>query len=179
MRKEIHDVIEFWFNTTKPEQRFAKDFAFDEEVRKNFLDTYWTVIRGEHSEWRNTPEGRLAEIIVLDQFARNMFRGKAQAFMYDPLALALAQEMIRTGDDQKLDTEKRHFAYMPFMHSESKKIHEAALGLFEGLGGDAMEYEIKHKKVIDTFGRYPHRNEILGRISTSEELDFIKTYPGF
>jgi len=119
-------------------------------------------------------EGRLAEIIVLDQFSRNIYRGTARAFAQDSLALALAQEAISQDLDKQLSPEQRSFLYMPFMHSESKLIHEFALKLFQRLGNQAnLEYEIKHKIIIDRFGRYPHRNQILGRESTEEELSFL------
>ena len=178
MKKDPKDVITFWFETSTPKQWYSKDDAYDEQIKRDFLDTYWQVVRGECSSWRDNPEGRLAEIIVLDQFSRNMFRGEAQSFMYDPLALALAQGMVRDGDDKKLAATHRSFAYMPYMHSESKVVHEEALLLFQSLDGNA-EYEVKHKKIIDTFGRYPHRNEILGRSSTPQELEFLKSNSGF
>lgn len=173
------EVIEFWFETCSPEQWFTKDPAFDEQVRSRFLDTYQRVVSGETKGWRDTPEGRLAEIIVLDQFARNMFRDTPQAFEHDSLALTLAKEAVRVGDDQKLPPGQRHFLYMPYMHSESAQDHEEALKLFRSVGGEAEEYEVKHKEIIDRFGRYPHRNKILGRASTSEEEEFMKDNPGF
>ncbi|EAO7613966.1 DUF924 domain-containing protein, partial [Salmonella enterica] len=124
--------------------------------------------------WRKTAEGRLAEIIVLDQFSRNLFRDSPQAFAQDSLALALAQEAISLNLDQQLSPEQRAFLYMPFMHSESKLIHEFALKLFQRLGNPTnLEFEKKHKVIIDRFGRYPHRNQILGRESTDEELTFL------
>ena len=114
------------------------------------------------------------EIIVLDQFSRNLFRDSPQAFAQDSLALALAQEAISLNLDQQLSPEQRAFLYMPFMHSESKLIHEFALKLFQRLGNPTnLEFEKKHKVIIDRFGRYPHRNQILGRASTDEELTFL------
>lgn len=171
------EVISFWFEESKPEQWFAKDEAFDAIIRDKFLDTHRMVVAGETSAWRATPEGRLAEIIALDQFSRNMFRGTPDAFLHDAQALILAEEAVKVGADQELDKGKRYFMYMPYMHSESADVHERALKLFESLGDP--EYEIKHKEIVDRFSRYPHRNAILGRASTPEELDFIASNPGF
>ena len=124
--------------------------------------------------WRETAEGRLAEIIVLDQFSRNLFRDHPASFAQDPLALSLAQEAVRLGLDQQLAPDQRCFMYMPFMHSESKIIHAQALQLFEALGNPMnLDFELKHKTIIDRFGRYPHRNQILERESTPEEVEFL------
>ena len=126
-------------------------------------------------EWRKSAKGRLAEIIVLDQFSRNMFRGTAQAFAYDSLALALSQEAVAIEADKLLNPTERSFLYMPFMHSESLAIHERAIELYRAEGLEFnLEFEIKHKVIIDRFGRYPHRNKILGRASTKEEIRFLQ-----
>ena len=109
---------------------------------------------------------------MLDQFSRNLYRGSALSFAFDPLALCLAQEAVSTQADQALEPEKRCFCYMPYMHSESEAIHAVALKLFSELGLN-VDYELKHKEIIDRFGRYPHRNAILGRSSTPEELSFL------
>jgi len=178
-KMDSKEVIEFWFKTSSPEQWFVKDPEFDEQIRSRFLDTYERAVNGETKEWRSTPAGRLAEVIVLDQFARNMFRDTPQAFEHDSLALSLAKEAVRVGDDQKLTQQERQFLYMPYMHSESAEDHEEAIALFQSLGGEVEKYEIKHKEIIDRFGRYPHRNKILGRTSTQEEIEFMKNNPGF
>ena len=116
----------------------------------------------------------MAEIIVLDQFSRNLFRDSPAAFAQDALALALAQETVAQGLDLKLAPEQRSFLYMPYMHSESAKIHQIGLELFKQLGNPInLEFEQKHKVIIDRFGRYPHRNAVLGRTSTAEELEFL------
>lgn len=122
--------------------------------------------------------GRLAEIIVLDQFSRNIHRGQARAFACDPLALALAQTAVAVKADRELEVGRRAFLYMPYMHSESPAIHVLAVSLFgqPGLEGN-LDFELRHKEIIDRYGRYPHRNAILGRPSTTEEMDFLKT-PG-
>ena len=133
---------------------------------------FWTAIIGQP---RASPEGQLAEILVLDQFSRNMFRDDSRAFAQDVLALVLAQEAVRSGADQSLSPTERAFLYMPYMHSESAAIHVEAVRLFDqpGLKGN-LEFEHRHKAIIDRFGRYPHRNAVLGRDSTAEEREFLK-----
>lgn len=170
------DVIRFWFEELEPKQWWVKDDKLDVEIAERFGPLLNAAASCELAGWRGTAEGRLAEIIVLDQFSRNIFRNKPEAFAQDPLALGLAQEAVRCGADQELSSEKRRFIYMPFMHSESAQIHERAVELFgsEPALADNLEYEYKHKEIIDRFGRYPHRNEILGRESTEEELEFLK-----
>ncbi|PIR83875.1 DUF924 domain-containing protein [Candidatus Kaiserbacteria bacterium CG10_big_fil_rev_8_21_14_0_10_51_14] len=174
------EVIQFWFEECTPKQWFTKDEAFDAKVRERFQGTYWRVVKGESAQWRTEPEGRLAEIIVLDQFARNIFRNSPRAFEYDPLALDLAEEAVHSGDDRRLPKRMRRFLYMPYMHSESAEVHRKAFWLFLSLfDWETLKYEIKHKRIIDRFGRYPHRNEILGRKSTEAEKEFIKNHRGF
>jgi len=169
------DIITFWFKTLEPKQWFIKDFALDKLITKRFQAVHHAAMLGELYMWRETPEGRLAEIIVLDQFSRNMFRDTPQAFASDTLALILAQEAIRQGDDQHVEIEQRAFMYMPYMHSESALIHEQAVKLFDQPGTEYnYEFELKHKAIIDQFGRYPHRNAILGRQSTPQEIAFLK-----
>lgn len=175
-----HEILEFWFNEIKPEQRFIKDYELDALIQERFEKTYWDILEGKTVNWRHTPEGRLAEIIVLDQFARNMFRDDSQAFKGDGLALSLAEEAIETGDDMKVSEEQRVFFYMPFMHSESEEVHKRAVQIFEKYGNQMnLDYEIKHKAVIEEFGRYPHRNVTLGRISTPEEKKWLEAGGGF
>lgn len=169
------DVINFWFEEATPKQRFAKDTDFDELIRTKFLSLHKRARSGELYGWREHPLDALAEVIILDQFSRNIFRDSPKAFAYDNLALVLAQEAIRQKFDKALDDRKRGFLYMPFMHSESKEIHEIALFLFDQAGlEDNYNFELRHKAIIDRFGRYPHRNEILGRKSTKKELAFLE-----
>jgi uncharacterized protein (DUF924 family) len=167
-------VINFWFDEIEPAMRWKKDDAFDALLVERFSETHSRACHCELFEWRRHPEGRLAEIIVLDQFSRNMFRDSPLAFANDAMALALSQEAIACGADQVLNQEQRSFLYMPFMHSESLRIHEIAVELFRnnGIPGN-LEFEFKHKKIIEQFGRYPHRNQVLGRQSTAEELEFL------
>ena len=177
---KIDDILLFWFEEVTPKQKFVKDPEFDALITEKFESTYWDIMNGKTKGWRDTPEGRLAEIIVLDQFARNMFRNDAQSFAGDTRALELARDALAVGDDKKVSKEKQLFFYMPYMHSESREVHVEALKIFTEFGNKInLEYEIKHKNIIDRFGRYPHRNKVLGRESTPEEIEFLKTNSGF
>ena len=136
------------------------------------------AVQCELFDWRATPGGRLAEILVLDQFSRNIHRDREGAFAGDGIALALAQEAVSIGADQALPVDRRTFLYLPYMHSESAAIHEVAVSLFATPGLEQnYQFELMHKAIIDRFGRYPHRNAALGRESTPEELAFLQT-PG-
>jgi len=169
------EVLEFWFNELEPKQWFVNDLDLDALIEARFVLLVEQARAGELFSWRVTPEGRLAEIILLDQFSRNIYRNKPESFSADTTALVLAQEAITAGADQALEPTRRAFLYMPFMHSESALIHEQALILFDQPGLEYnLEFEYKHKKIIDQFGRYPHRNVILGRTSTPEELQFLQ-----
>lgn len=168
------DILDFWFSPETQPNWFAKSDQFDQSLKEKFGDILEQASKAELWSWRKNADGRLAEILILDQFSRNIFRDTPRAFTQDSLALALAQEAISQDLDKQLSPEQRSFLYMPFMHSESKLIHEFALKLFQHLGNpENLEYEIKHKIIIDRFGRYPHRNQILGRESTEEELSFL------
>lgn len=178
MTNKSREVIQFWFEELSPKQWFNSSEELDEKIYKRFGETHDAAVKGELESWRVTPEGSLAEIIVLDQFSRNIYRGQPGAFANDLAALVLAQEAIRKGFHNELETFKRSFVYMPFMHSESVIIHKKAVRLFNEPGlEDSFDFEIKHKKIIERFGRYPHRNQILGRDSTSEEIEFL-SQPG-
>lgn len=169
------DVIEFWFEEIKPAQWWKKDADFDALITARFADLHAQAARCELYAWRATALGRLAEILVLDQFSRNMFRDQPEAFATDTLALALAQEAVATGVDSALTPVQRSFLYMPYMHSESLLIHQQAVILYERNGiEENLKFEIKHKEIIERFGRYPHRNSILDRESTPEEIEFLK-----
>lgn len=168
-------VIRFWFDELEPAQWWKKDPLLDREIETRFGETHRAAACGELSLWRALAEGRLAEIIVLDQFSRNIHRDSALAFANDVTALVLAQEAVRIGADNEVEFEKRAFFYMPYMHSESAAIHETALELFGQPGAEYnYDFELKHKAIIDRFGRYPHRNAVLGRESTEAELEFLK-----
>ncbi len=174
------DIIRFWFKDHGEKEWFTKDPKFDALLRKRFLPTLLSVSAGETAHWRQEPMGRLAEIIVLDQFSRNIFRGKPESFAHDAQALTLAQEALRLNADKIVQPRERRFFYMPYMHSESKKIQKESLAIFRAYGDkEVLKYAIEHKKIIDRFGRYPHRNIILGRKSTALEKAFVKKHPGF
>ena len=167
-------ILQFWFDDIKPAQWWVKDNDFDQLIKDNYAALHASTHLCELYHWRQTPRGRLAEIIVLDQFSRNMYRDQPQSFASDPLALALSQEAIIAEADQELTPTEKIFLYMPFMHSESAAIHKVAVALYEANGIESnYQFELKHKAIIDEFGRYPHRNEILGRVSTPAELEFL------
>ncbi len=166
------EIIDFWFEEIESAKHWVKDPEFDQLLRDRFGELHTAAIQGELYHWRTDPNGRLAEIIVLDQFSRNMFRDTPESFAYDGMALILAQEAVAAGDHDKIDPEHKAFMLMPYMHSESAAMHEIAMELFADLSN--LEFEIKHKAIIDRFGRYPHRNEILGRTSTAEEIEFLQ-----
>ena len=168
------EVLDFWFEEIEPAAWWQKDEAFDTLLRERFLALHTQAAAAELFSWREQAEGRLAEIIVLDQFSRNMFRDSPRAFACDPMALALSQEAIACGVDQELTALQRSFLYLPFMHSESLKIHEIAVELYQQNGiKNNLEFEFKHKAIIERFGRYPHRNAVLDRQSSPEEIEFL------
>ncbi len=168
-------ILKFWFEETDPRMWWVADPEFDDRIRSRFSTALSQAAAGELYAWRREPRGRLAEIIVLDQFSRNIHRNTPLAFAQDPVALVLAQEAIATGAPGALSQIERSFLYLPFMHSESPLVHERAEALYRenGIPGN-HEFELKHKAIIDRFGRYPHRNAILGRASTAEEIEFLK-----
>lgn len=186
LNADARAVLEFWFDTSNESYWFVEDNNFDQQIADKF-DTIWQAAKqGECATWRhNTKDGisnqqtdlagRLAEIIVLDQFSRNLGRGQAMAFAQDTMALVLAQEAIHQAQFNTLPAQWRQFMIMPFMHSESAVIHQRYLSFFEQLN-DAitLDIELKHHAIIEKFGRYPHRNEALGRKSTAEELAFLQ-----
>jgi len=169
-----NEILQFWFEDIEQSQWFMANAEFDLVIEQRFSDVHIQAQCGELFSWRATAKGRLAEIIILDQFSRNMFRNSAQAFAADSLALILAQEAISLGADKELSAIERSFLYMPFMHSESLIIHDVAVALYQANGVQAnLDFELKHKVIIEKFGRYPHRNEILGRQSTDAEIAFL------
>ncbi|MBC7941030.1 MAG: DUF924 domain-containing protein [Chitinophagaceae bacterium] len=168
-------VLNFWFDETSPAQWWKVDPAFDEGVARRFGELHRRATQAELYGWRQTPRGRLAEVIVLDQFSRNLHRRSPLAFANDALALGLAQEAVAAHADQALTPTERAFLYMPYMHSESRAIHAQAVLLFRANGQqDNLDIELRHKAIVDRFGRYPHRNAVLGRESTAEEVDFLR-----
>ena len=170
-------VLKFWYEELTPKDWFqpSNPDELDAKIREKFRPLLEKAASCELYEWRTTPEGSLAEVIVLDQFSRNIYRNSPKAFTQDPLSLALAQEAISKGFDKEMEPSKLSFLYMPFMHSESSIIHERAMELYSAPGLDMnLDFEKKHKAIIDRFGRYPHRNKILGRETTAEEQTFLE-----
>ena len=164
------DILSFWFSDRSRPKWFANEPSFDALVSARYGAVLQAAKRGELFQWRETIRGRLAEIIVLDQFSRNIYRGTAGAFECDAQALVLAQEAVRDEARFELTPDEKAFLYMPFMHSESPVIHEEGLKLFSEVGLEShLAYEEEHRRVIQRFGRFPHRNAILGRTSTAEE----------
>lgn len=172
--KTADDVIRFWFVEHGQEDWFGGKPEFDAELAEKFAETHARIAIGEGFSWRGTAEGRLAEIIVLDQFSRQLFRKSPKAFAQDGMALVLAQELVDRGLDLELSVDHRKFAYMPYMHSESLLVHEEAGRLFRALGNEVwLKHEASHATCLSRFGRYPARNEALGRVSRPEELAYL------
>jgi len=170
-----NDILTFWFDELTPVQWWQKDDNLDNIIQQKFETIHHQASQCELYQWRNSAKGRLAEIIVLDQFSRNMFRDTAKSFSQDPLALSLAQQAISVGADKELNVIERSFLYMPFMHSESLLIHQQACLLFKANGNESnYQFELKHFDIIKKFGRYPHRNNILNRESSVEEIEFLQ-----
>jgi uncharacterized protein (DUF924 family) len=172
------DILDFWFKEITPAQWWKSDPEFDRLIGARFLPVLQQAAHGELFQWRETPQGRLAEIVVLDQFSRNVWRGTPLAFAQDAIALALSQEAVRACALAALTPDERAFLLLPYMHSESKLIHTQAEILFrDHTPSNNYDFELKHKVIIDRFGRYPHRNAILGRDSSPAELEFL-SQPG-
>jgi uncharacterized protein (DUF924 family) len=189
------EILEYWFvpRAGEPQPQtppakpgagvtrdvwFGKDDAFDDEIRARFGVALAAGLAGAFGEWCTTPKGCLARVVLLDQFTRNAFRGTPQAFAGDPAALATAEDAVERGFDDALAPQERWFLYMPFEHSESIAQQDRAVALFEALAAqtglaEPLPWAEKHREVIRRFGRFPHRNEILGRVSTPAELQFL------
>ena len=175
MRQLSHQyVLAFWFKEINPKSWFTVQQDVDELIFARFGELLISAAAGECFTWRESPAGRLAEIIVLDQFSRNIYRKTSRAFSQDSMALVLAQEAVTQDVLASLSLVERSFMLMPYMHSESRVIHEQAEILFrENAPDESYKFELQHKAIIDRFGRYPHRNDLLGRTSTQEELEFL------
>lgn len=169
------DVLDFWFVQTEPARWWKVDPAFDALIRSRYHGLLCQAAAGELFDWRGNGRGRLAEILLLDQFPRNIHRGTPAAFACDPMALVLAQEAVATGALTELSVSERSFLLLPYMHSESRRIHQIAEALYRGhTTAETLDFELRHQAIIDRFGRYPHRNAILGRASTAEEIAFLQ-----
>ena len=168
-------IIEFWFLELKPAQWWKKDDSFDREIKQRFEGIYQDATIGKLTHWHREPEGRLAEIIALDQFPRNMYRDTPKAFASDELALARTLEAIESKAPKYLEGPRLAFLLMPLMHSESLAMQKLSVEWFNKPGLEAnRDFAIAHHDIIERFGRFPHRNAILGRNSSQEELEFLQ-----
>ncbi|WP_425410971.1 DUF924 family protein [Hyphococcus sp.] len=169
-------ILSFWFEESKPYQWFRRDTAFDDEIRRRFGALHDAAKAGKLDAWRTHPQHCLALIILLDQFSRNIYRDDPRAFAQDEQALDVAREALRRRFDQLYGPKERAFFYMPFMHSENLRVQEECVALFKAQlpGTMNLPFAIEHRDIIDRFGRFPHRNKILGRKSTPDEITFLK-----
>lgn len=175
-------VLSFWFakpdsseSESRPDQWFKVDSDFDREIRDLFLDDYEAAAAGGMSDMAESADGSLALTILLDQFPRNIFRGDPRAFATGAAALDVSRRSIERGFDLGMPPEKRQFLYLPYQHCESLSYQERSVELFGRLNyRDCLEFAVRHRDIIARFGRFPHRNAMLGRKSTAEELEFLK-----
>ena len=171
----IDEVNRFWFEELRPEDWFKKSEERDETIKQRFAAIYDRLREGVPASWLETPDGYVAAIVVLDQFPRNLFRGEKRSFATDPLALELAKQAIANGIDAELPPIKRWALYLPFEHSEDAADQVRCIELMRALENPvALDWALRHKAVVDRFGRFPHRNAVLGRATTDEEGDFLK-----
>lgn len=196
MNEKILAILDLWFGKTEPgnvppekiqKMWWTPDRSLDSFLRQKYETDLKKAAAGELEHWKETSRGTLALIILLDQFPRNIYRGTPEAFSFDGMALSVAEEGIKKGYDRKLHPVMRIFFYLPYMHSEDPEYQERCVELFKMLESEfndnegirsvisnSLDFAVRHKEVIDRFGRFPHRNEILGRKSTPEEIEFLK-----
>jgi uncharacterized protein (DUF924 family) len=171
----VEDVLKFWFEETKPDQWFEKDPAFDASIRQRFLGLHEILVSRGDKDLLVDAQTALAAVIVLDQMSRNMFRDTPRAFAADPLALRVAEAAIVRGFDAGLSKDRRMFLYLPFEHTEDGQAQTRSVALMASLGDpEGLQWAESHKAIVDRFGRFPHRNAVLGRISTPEEIEFLR-----
>lgn len=176
MKDTKNQILEFWFVESKPQQWFQKNEAFDDTIRTRFAADYDLGAAGIFDSWKDEPEGCLALCILLDQFPRNMFRGRPQSFATDAHALDVARHAIAKRFDAITPLERRRFLYLPFEHSENLEDQDHCVELFKTIRDEdplGYDYALRHQKVIAQFGRFPHRNAILGRKSTPAEQAYL------
>lgn len=172
-------VLEFWYSESAREHWFKSSAEFDREMEQRFGRLHRLASEGRLDAWQETPEGALALVILLDQFTRNLYRGSQQAYSNDARALAVSRAAIDRGLDRSLSGWHKAFLYMPFMHSEELADQEYSAGLFTAAGLDNARYALHHRDIIRRFGRFPHRNEVLGRESTDEEIEYLNSTGAF
>lgn len=174
------DILQFWFSERVKPLRFRSTPAFDQEITDKYFSLWNEVASGTHNAWQQTPHGALALIIVLDQFPLNMFRGDARSFSTEQLSREIAAQAIKQGFGEELSNQEKAFLYIPFMHSESPADQDRSVALYEAAGqADNLRWAKHHRDIIRKFGRFPHRNKILGRTSTPAEIDYLNSKEGF
>lgn len=176
MKDSAQDILDFWFEDTQPAQWFQINPDFDAAITERFSDAYDKAARGIFDDWKTDPEECLALCILLDQFPRNMYRNTPKAFATDGKALVIAKFALSKGFDQVLSPLKRRFLYLPFEHSENLNDQRKCVELFEKMKKDdplGYDYALRHLKVIEKYGRFPHRNKILSRMNTPEEEEYL------
>ncbi len=177
---DIRQLLDFWFSARIGKHWFASTPALDDEIREKYESLWRHAAAGELAAWAETPEGALALTIVLDQLPLNMFRGKPESFSTEQQAVAVARQAIARGDDQRIPRDQVMFLYMPLMHSENLADQDQSVALFERAGLAAnLRFAEHHRGIVRRFGRFPHRNAILGRISTPEELAYLASSEAF
>lgn len=186
MDAKAQEILDFWFGDTTGfrQEWFRKDPTYDAKIRAQFGEDLERAIQGEYDDWAETPQGRLALIILLDQFSRNLFRGSPKSWSQDPKSLDLTLKGIDAGHDKKLTLNQRFFFYLPLQHAEDPDMQDLSIAQYKGLSEEypdpdsiahnGLDYAHRHQVIIERFGRYPHRNEIMGRESTPEEVEFLK-----
>ncbi|MEM6811469.1 MAG: DUF924 family protein [Pseudomonadota bacterium] len=170
------EILSFWFEETKPEQWFKSTPEFDQNIQERFGDLYQKAIDGQLENWKEMPEGALAYVILLDQFSRNIYRGKPEAFATDHQSLKAAKEAVEKGFDQRLSSVQKWFLYLPYEHSEDMDDQRESVELFKTIQDEhpiAYDYALRHLVVIEKFGRFPQRNHILERTNTPEEEEYL------
>lgn len=180
MAIEPKDVLDFWFSPRMRENWFSKSDEIDTEIREKFLTAYEDARADKLEQWKQQPESALALTILFDQFPRNMFRGSPRSFESDGLARDVAAQALDHDFDRQLSPDQRQFFYLPFMHSEHLSDQKRCVDLYEKLGDEfSLGFARQHHDIIERFGRFPHRNKVLGRDTTREEAEFLKEHAGF
>ena len=172
-------VLSFWFDELTPNDWFESDERIDETIRTRFGELHSQLAAAAPTMSFDDPQTALAAVIVFDQFPRNMFRGEARAFATDVLAASIARRALDRGFDDSLSEQRKWFLYMPFMHSENVADQERCVALFSSLPGDMVKYAVEHRDIVARFGRFPHRNQMLGRDTTAAERAFLAEHKGF
>jgi len=178
--QDIQNLLDYWYSPRLAKHWFASTPALDDEIRQRYEVLWQHAANGELDVWNDTPDGALALVIVLDQLPLNMFRGKPQAFATEQRAVAVARQAVARGDDQRLPRERLQFLYMPLMHSENLADQDQSVALFERAGlSENLRFAEHHRNIVRRFGRFPHRNAILGRASTPEEQAWLASPEAF